>query len=518
MKSAKIAALAIALIAAFLAGAWYNQRNAKDTPSAPDERKILHYSCPMHPQYTSDRIGDCPSCGMRLVPVYADDADGFDAAEHPSSDLPAGSLHVDLEKQQVIGVQVAPVERASGARNLRTVGRVAADETRIYIINATVDGWITSTRSSATGSYVKKDETLASFYSPEFLSAGQALLFALSSIDRVQPTGKENPAQKDQIAQFNINLQQYKDSLRNLGMGQLQIDEMIRTRKYMENVDITSPADGFIIARKVSNGLRFAKGDEMYRIADLSHVWILVDVFEQEEKYLRSGDRVRVTVPNQGTEVTARVTNVLPQFDPDSRTLKVRLEADNPGFRLRPDMFVDVTLPVTEPSAIVVPSEAVIDTGIKKRVFVDRGNGYFEPRDVETGWRFGGRVEILKGLMEGERIVVSGTFLVDSESRMKAAASGIYGESAKDPVCGMDVDVGKAEAAGRKFDYMGKTYYFCCDDCKMKFRANPAAYLKGKSGMTQSMAQSNPKISVARDPVCGMDVDPAEAKAAGAAT
>jgi YHS domain-containing protein len=117
--------------------------------------------------------------------------------------------------------------------------------------------------------------------------------------------------------------------------------------------------------------------------------------------------------------------------------------------------------------------------------------------------------------MEGERIVVSGTFLVDSESRMKAAASGIYGESAKDPVCGMDVDVGKAEAAGRKFENKGKTYYFCCDDCKMKFQANPAAYLKGESGMTQSMAQSNPKVAVAKDPVCGMDVDPAEAKAAG---
>jgi len=341
------------------------------------------------------------------------------------------------------------------------------------------------------------------------------LLFALSSMDRVQVTGKENPAQKDQIAQFNINLQQYKDSLRNLGMGQLQIEEMIRTRKYMENVDITSPADGFILVRKVSNGLRFAKGDEMYRIADLNRVWIMVDVFEQEEKYLRPGDRVRVTVPNQGTEVTAQVTNVLPQFDPDSRTLKVRLESDNPGFRLRPDMFVDVALPISEPSAITVPADAVIDTGLKKRVFVDRGNGYFEPRDVETGWRFGGRVEILKGLMAGERIVVSGTFLVDSESRMKAAASGIYGESAKDLVCGMDVDVGKAAAAERTFNYQGKTYYFCCDDCKTKFRANPAAYLKGDSGMASSMASQKANSTIAKDLVCGMDVDPAEAKAAG---
>jgi membrane fusion protein, copper/silver efflux system len=400
---------------------------------------------------------------------------------------------VDLERQQLIGIQLASVEKASGLRNLRTVGRVTADETRIYIINATVDGWITTAQPSATGSYVKKNEVLASFYSPEFLSAGQALLYALSSMDRVQATGKENPAQKDQIAQFNVNLQQYKDSLRNLGMGQVQIEEMIRTRKYMENVDITSPADGFILARKVSNGLRFAKGDEMYRIGDLSHVWILVDIFEQEEKYLRPGDRVRVTVPNQGTEVTARVTNVLPQFDPDSRTLKVRLEADNPGFRLRPDMFVDVELPVSEPSGITVPADAVIDTGRKKRVFVSRGNGYFESRDIETGWRFGGKVEVLKGLMEGERIVVSGTFLIDSESRMKAAASGIYGESAKDPVCGMDVDEGQAKTAGRVSEYQGVTYYFCADMCKQDFDRNPAKYLK-KSTHSDGDRQNMPKM------------------------
>ena len=171
-----------------------------------------------------------------------------------------------------------------------------------------------------------------------------------------------------------------------------------------------------------------------------------------------------------------RVLNVPPQFDPASRTLKVRLEADNPGYALRPDMFVDVEFPIQLPPAITVPVDAVLDSGLRKTVFVDRDNGFFEPRKVETGWRFGDRVEIVKGLMPGERIVTSGTFLLDSESRMKMAAAGMSksteARSAKDPVCGMDVDESKAKAAGRISEYRGKAYYFCTDQCKQQFDRN----------------------------------------------
>jgi len=156
----------------------------------------------------------------------------------------------------------------------------------------------------------------------------------------------------------------------------------------------------------------------------------------------------------------------------------VRLEADNPGFFLKPDMFVDVELPISLPPAIAVPADAVLDSGLKKTVFVDLGNGLFEPREVETGWRFDNRVEIKKGLSLGERIVMSGTFLIDSESRMELAATGMYGKLSKDPVCGLDVSINKAEKAGLKIIYKGRAYYFSSDECKARFDKNPDQFVK----------------------------------------
>jgi membrane fusion protein, copper/silver efflux system len=296
---------------------------------------------------------------------------------------------------------------------------------------------------------VRKHETLATFYSPEFLSAIQALLFALDSKDRVQRAGAENAGRAEQIAQFNVNLQQFKDSLRNLGMGPLQVEELIRTRTFVENVDITAPADGVILERSVTRGLRFDKGKELYRIADLGKVWVLADVFESEARYLRPGTAARVIHPQLGDTFEARVSRVLPKFDPTTRTLKVRLEADNAGFMLQPDMFVDVELTTVPRRAVVVPADAVVDLGARKLVYVDSGQGMFEPRPVETGARFGDRIEIAKGLLPSETIVVAGTFLIDSESRMRLAGTGTAGVQARDPACGMDVDPVKPTASGR---------------------------------------------------------------------
>lgn len=401
-----------------------------------------------------------------------------DPGEVPST-MPPGTVRISQSRQQMIGVKTGIVTAEPLSNTLRLLGRVAPDETRTYVINSTVDGWITKTLPNTSGSYVRKDEVLATFYSPEFLSGVQALLFALGAMDRVQTTGAESQAQKDQINQFSLNLQQYKDSLRNLGMGDAQIKKMIETREWIQNVDITSPADGFILTRNVSDGLRFDKGTEMYRIADLRRVWILADVFEREAQFCTPGARALVRLPYQGRTYEATVSSVLPVFDPSTRTLKVRLETDNPGFALRPDMFVDVEMPVTLPPALSVPSGAILFSGLRKTVFVDRGDGYFEPRAVETGWRLGDRIEITRGLAAGERIVLSGNFLIDSESRLQAAAQGVYGDAARDPVCGTAVDQMKAAAAGLTTVYQGTTYYFCSQDCKDQFEKNPASYAGG---------------------------------------
>src|SRR5512135_3535563 len=204
MRSTRIALLILIAIAAFSAGVWYRGSHDGGSNSESSKGEILHYICPMHPQYVSARSGDCPSCGMRLVPVYRDQS-GQGQVDSPGSELLPGTIHISPERQQVVGVRSVQVRKASGTRLLRTLGRVAADQTRLYVINATVDGWITSAGPASQGSFVKKHEVLAAFYSPEFLAATQALLYALSSMDRVQVTGQENPAQQSQIAQFHLN-------------------------------------------------------------------------------------------------------------------------------------------------------------------------------------------------------------------------------------------------------------------------------------------------------------------------
>lgn len=434
--------LLIALV--FLAGYWYNTLNMSTAASQ------------------SSQIGSIPP-----VPSPATD-DGTAAP---------GSVYVSDEKQKVMGVRLGIVEKASGEHTLRALGRVATDETRIYRINASVDGWILDAYENSTWSLVKKDQILASFYSPEFLSAQQAFIYALGSFDRFQTNSKEPPQQKTLTER---NIQQYKDTLHNLGMSDVQIDEVAKARQYTENIQIRSPVTGFVTLRNVSHGERFEKGKELYRIVDLGRIWIVVDLFEGEDRYFKPGTQVMVTLPNQKKKIRAISSSVLPQFDPSTRTLKVRLETDNPGYLLRPDMFVDVEIPITFPPAIVVPSGAILDAGLKKTVFVARENGLFEPRQVETGWRFRDRVEITSGLKPGEKIVLSGNFLIDSESKMELAASGRYGTLARDPVSGSDVAVKKAEKTGRASVYKGKLYYFSSAESKERFDQNPDRYLENR--------------------------------------
>jgi RND family efflux transporter MFP subunit len=471
------------MVVSFLAGAWLSYQSAGKAAPAGG-RKILYYVDPMHPSYRSDKPGTAPDCGMPLEPVYADGSTGSGSA---TATLPPGAVQISPDKLQSIGIMTGTVGKSGGSRELRLTGRVAPDESRLYVINATIDGWITSVGNNTTGSLVRKNEVLATFYSSEFLSAGQALIYALSSMDRIPGGGTlMNQAQHDQMQQFNLSLKQYRDSLRNLGMGERQINEMIRTRKYMENVDIDSPANGFVLVRNVSPGQRFERGKELYRIADLSKVWILADTYGTEADQLKPGMKVKFSLPNRPKSFSATVSSVPPSFDPASRTLKFRLEADNPGLILRPEMFVDVELPITTPPMLSVPSEAILDSGLKKTVFVEKGPGIFEPREVTTGRTAGNRIEILSGLKEGERIAVSGTFLLDSESRMKSAASGITGTPQQDPVCGMYVDEAKARAKGLMIESGGKTNFFCSDDCKGKFNKQPAAKPVGKTSKTRA--------------------------------
>jgi Cu(I)/Ag(I) efflux system membrane fusion protein len=390
--------------------------------------------------------------------------------------LPPGTVRITPERQQMVGVRTGIVEKTAGEYFIRAVGRVVPDEKRVYRLTAGTDGWIRETYANDTGTLVKRDERLASFYSPLFRAAQLAYIATLSSPeDRAQLVGRPALAPSQQAS---VTLQTYIDALESLGMSEKQLKELASTRQLTDRVFILAPATGFVIARNVSPGQRFDKGAEWYQIANLDRVWILADLFPADAGHAKPGTTARVTLPGQNREFHSTVAKVLPQVDLASRTTKVRLELDNPGHVLRPDLFVNVEFRITRPPALAVPADAILEAGMSRTVFVDRGNGYFEPREVEAGWRHGGRVEITKGLEPGEKIALSGNFLIDSESRLQLAASGMQPLLVQDPVCGQEISPRKAEKAGLKISHGGKAYYFHSEECKAQFDKKPEQYVK----------------------------------------
>jgi len=420
--------LILTIVAAFLAGSRYGRHGA--AVSVPAARRVLYYVDPMHPAYKSDKPGVAPDCGMELEPVYAGEELTIANTGNGITSSPAGAVRIDATKQQLFGVRVSPVGKSSGTYKIRLFGRVAPDEARIYKLNAGIDGFMQQVSAATTGSLVRKDQVLATFSSPSATMTIQTYMLNLGAEDRFKKSASEGSVEGQSVPAVNANIQQRTQQLQNLGMSSLQMEEIKRTRQFPESIKIVAPADGFVLARNVSPGQKFERDAEWYRIADMRRVWIMADVSENDARYLRPGGQVRVSLPNENKKFVGRVSDVLPQFDAATRSLKVRLEVDNPGYVLRPDMFVDVELPVSFSEAIVVPADAVLDSGLKKTVFVERGEGMFAPREVETGRRFDDRVEIIQGLQAGERIVTSGNFLINSESKLKDA-EGMYGTAPK---------------------------------------------------------------------------------------
>jgi membrane fusion protein, copper/silver efflux system len=464
MRNRTVALLMLIVAAGFFI-AGYSQHSTG--PAAPAARKVLYYADPMNPGFRAEKPGIAP-CGMPLEPVYADGAPARNSAAGP------GQVLVQPGMEQLIGVKVEAVEKAPWSQTIRMPGTVVPDENRVFRITAATDGWVKKVLPPTSDSMVSKDEVLATFYAPEFFSGLKAYLYALRSMKRTVASDDEAATQIDTNT---ANLESYKTSLRNLGMTEPQLNSIQKSMQGTDNVEIRSPASGLILNRNVSNGQRFAKGADLYRIADLSRVWILVDIYDDAALLTKPGMRMEVTSPYLKKPCLASLTNTPPRFDPATRTLKLRLAADNPGYLLRPDMFVDVEFKVSMPAALTVPSEAVLDSGLRKSVFVELSPGRYEPRAVETGRATGDRVEIVKGLKAGERVVVSGNFLLDSESRMKSTRSAASGVESTDPSCGMLVDQGKARAAGFTSEYGEKSYYFCSGKCKAEFDKSPARHL-----------------------------------------
>ena len=414
--------LAIAVVAALAAS--YGLGRYFSPTGNKTGRHVLFYMDPMHPSYKSDKAGIAPDCGMQLVPVFAEDVGNAQAPSHLAQ-LPPGAVAIDATMQRIAGIRVAPVEKGGTTRTLRVIGRIVPEDTRVFRVNSGLDGFIRETYNDSVGMLVRKDQKLASYYSPDILAVASGFLAASERVPgAVGNDGSRTIPFPGTVSKQGVSsMQGYTDRLRNLGMSDVQIKRMADSRQLPESIDIVAPADGFILARNISPGQHFDHEMEFYRIADLSRVWVVAEVYERDAPYLRSGGPAQINLKDEGRQLSARIADSLPQSEVGTGTVKLRLEVDNPKFILRPEMVVDVEFPIRLPPAVTVPMDAIIDSGAHTRVYVEHDEGIFEPREVETGWRVGDRVEIVRGVHPGERIVVEATFLVDSESRLKTPAS-----------------------------------------------------------------------------------------------
>jgi membrane fusion protein, copper/silver efflux system len=425
MKALRIFAFLLAIGAAFGGGYVYRAVKSGAAGAPPKTgRKVLYWVDPMHPAYKSDKPGIAPDCGMKLEPVFAD---GGIAPSAPvgsavsTADLPPGSIQISPEKQQLIGVKYGRVETIGETRTIHGAGKVAIDETRIQHVHTRVEGWIDTVFADFTGKLVKKGDPLLTIYSPEMLATERELLLAAKATELMR--NNPIPAAYDQSGAM---VEAARRRLELWDLSPAQIDQLLQTREPIKNITIYSPATGYVTDRKAFPQLKVMPDTDLYTIVDLSRVWIVADVFEYEAPNVHADETARVSFQAlPGRTFTAHVNYIQPGVDPVTRTLKVRLDMDNPGAALKPDMYADVEFHVGLPARLTVPAEAVLDGGERKTVFVDRGAGYFEPRQVTTGERAGDRVQILSGLREGERVVTSGNFLIDSESQMRAAAAGM---------------------------------------------------------------------------------------------
>ena len=498
MREARKTTLWIAIVlAAFLAGYWLHR--SAPGGAAQTARRILYYRDPMHPAYRSDKPGIAPDCGMQLEPVYAGGASGPQA---PADSMASGAVRIDPRRQQIIGLRTAPVTRSPGHHVIRVLGRIAVDETRVHRVSAGSDGLIQATSTVAAGDKVRANDLLATAYTREVLTAQQSYINSLMALESGSgasltapgthkmknmpvPAGadKSNP-QLQQLSYLQMQLRLTEDQLRNFGVSDSQMSELGRSRQANGIVEFRAPASGVVLFRNVNAGQRVDRGTELFRIADLSHLWVLADLFEGDSGAIHAGTTARVSY--QGRTIAARMSGALPQLDPASRTLRARLEIDNAASLLSPGMFAEVEFDVQEPEGIAVPADAILDTGRHKIVFVSPREGVFEPREVTTGARFGDRVRIVKGLEAGEQLVVSGLFLLDSESKLQLAAAAAETPasslnqagpasqaSGTDPVCGMPI---APAAAHSQRVYEGVTYYFCSESCRRSFDQAPATY------------------------------------------
>jgi Cu(I)/Ag(I) efflux system membrane fusion protein len=372
------------------------------------------YRCAMHPGITSDRPGECPICLMSLVPIGA-------RHEPPVGGGPpvAGLAPVQISpaKRQLIGVKTAKVERLPFVRTVHAVGRVTLDETRLHHMHTKVAGYVERIHAHASGQPVRRGEPLLDLYSPELLATQEEYLVALEGYRRSADSRVESVASASAALVASA-----RRRLELFDVTEEQILRLEATGEAQSSVTLEAPMSGTIIARNVTHGEKVDPEMTLLDIADLSTVWVLAAVYEYELPFVHAGQAATMRLAYlPGRSFVGRVSLVYPTLDPATRTVQVRLEFQNTDLVLKPEMFTEVELEADLGEQLSVPDTAVMDTGTRSVAFVDRGEGVFEPREVTIGLRLPDRFAVLSGLEEGEVVLSSANFYVDSESRLKAA-------------------------------------------------------------------------------------------------
>ncbi len=433
-------------------------------PKAPGDSGHLSYTCPMHPEVHSDHPGQCPQCGMNLVPEKAPEKaspsqssatgkgkilywqapmDPTEIYDHPGKskmgmDLvpvyenqvaKSNLIKIDPTTEQNMGVRTMVVQRKNFSRTVRTVGIIEYDEQNIFVVSSKISGWVEQLQANATGQPVRKGQTLLKIYSPDLVTTQQEFLLALQNKQNAANSPLPELRQSaDALLQASLKRLLYWDIPRD------QIKQLEKSGKVQKLLALESPVNGVIIHKNVVQGMFVKKGSDLYRIADLSRVWVQATIYDTEASWIRPGQSVKVQLSyDPQKEYKGKIAYIYPYLNEKTRSLKVRIELSNPRQALKPGMFAQVYLQGRNiPQAIVIPSEAVIRSGKRNVVFVDRGKGRFEPREVRLGEEDGnGNLRVLGGLLADEKIVVSAQFMLDSESRLQEAIRKMLAERQK---------------------------------------------------------------------------------------
>jgi Cu(I)/Ag(I) efflux system membrane fusion protein len=324
------------------------------------------------------------------------------------------NVFVSPERQQISGVRHGRVEFRNLERSIRTVGRLEFDEKKISTVNPKIGGWIDELYVDYTGKMVRKGQPLLSIYSPELVSAQEELLLALKAKKILSASPITDVAEGGERL-----VQGARRRLQLWDITPRQIEFLEKTGEIKKNMLLYAPVDGFVIEKMAFKGMSIMPGTALYKIGDLSTIWVIADIYEDELPFIKIGDKAQITLtyfPGESFEGTA--TYIYPSVDPKTRTAKVRFDLPNPEFKLKPEMWAKVELKIPLGRKLVVSEDAVMDSGTMQMVFVDRGQGYFESRQIQLGSRVKGYYEVLSGLKEGEKVVTSANFLIDSESRL----------------------------------------------------------------------------------------------------